>query len=121
MKRNPTSIDGFVSRSPRRQIGRAGETSITPSGESNRPVVGVPHQELYSGAEVPARRAITREEIDSSLNSIDDVAPPRKAKATILTPAAAPEEADQADFATSCAARGTGWCIYRHQSFYRWR
>lgn len=75
MKKHQTSVDGFVSRTPRRDVAAIKKSTLARQGESNRPSIGT-----SSGQELAAtRQAVRRRDIDESLKGIgDDVEQPKR-------------------------------------------
>lgn len=75
MKKHQSSIDGFVAKTPRRNLGDVHETSLPSVGQSNRPAVSE-----SQGREMSAtRQSVRRMDIDESLRNIgDDVERPKQ-------------------------------------------
>lgn len=77
MRKPTNSIDGFVLRPGRRDLGRAEESTIVGTGESSRPLISDSNRTVYSTGEKvqpkgePQRR-ISRVDVDESLKTIDD-------------------------------------------------
>jgi LCP family protein required for cell wall assembly len=82
MRNKPGSIDGFVPRNNRRTLGDAHDASAKKVGQAHEETtIGKDNQTIQTASEVEARAAaVSRQEIDDSLNGIDDeaVQPPRR-------------------------------------------
>ncbi len=78
MRKPTSSIDGFVPRPGRRELGTSPQTTIASAGESNRPGIGTSNRQIYSTPEnlpkqqmQPTKR-LSRADVDESLRTIDD-------------------------------------------------